>query len=61
VALDKIAREGRLDLEEFTRKIPALLEAGVTQFEFHPFVWMDGPDEFRGFMRQLAALKKRFS
>lgn len=60
-ALEKIARYGKLDLEETARNIPALLRAGVTQLEFQPTVWVDGPDEFPDFMERLVKLKARFS
>jgi probable F420-dependent oxidoreductase len=42
-AMEKIERYGKLDLEETAARIPALLRAGVTQLEFQPAVWVDGP------------------
>jgi len=59
-ALEKIEKYGKLDLEETAARIPALLRAGVTQLEFQPTVWVDGPDEFPAFMQRLVALKERF-
>jgi probable F420-dependent oxidoreductase len=60
-ALEKIEKYGKLDLEETAERIPALLRAGVTQLEFQPTVWVDGPEEFPQFMERLVALKERFS
>jgi alkanesulfonate monooxygenase SsuD/methylene tetrahydromethanopterin reductase-like flavin-dependent oxidoreductase (luciferase family) len=60
-ALDRIARDGPLDLDQIAPQLFALIEAGVTQLEFHPFVWMDGPDQFPAFMRKLVSLKRQLS
>lgn len=61
VAMASIAEHGPLSLERTAERIPDLLRAGVTQLEFHPAVWVDGPKQFPRFIEQLVALKEQFA
>jgi len=50
--------DGKADLgATIAQKLPALIAAGVTTIEFHPFMYCRGPDEVEAFFRRIVALK----
>lgn len=49
------------DFDATAEVIPELIKIGVTQIEYHPFMWCRSAQDFEGFVDRLLAVKKRVS